>query len=123
MYKYACLKVTYILEQLGKYEFQSDIDKSNLTIQQLTMCDNGKYIYFGQIDPGNDKHEGQGIQVWDNGGIHEGYWHDGVAHGVGRRIYANGQVYEGSWVDGERSGYGVCTWPDKARYEGEKTGI
>lgn len=34
--------------------------------------------------------------------------------------FPSGAVYEGEWVGNMRDGYGKQTWPDGARYEGNR---
>jgi ATP-dependent protease ClpP protease subunit len=58
------------------------------------------------------------IQQYDNGGIYEGQFHNGVQHGQGTYRLPNGYEYIGAWVDGEIRGQGSATFPDGSIYEG-----
>ena len=40
----------------------------------------------------------------ENGGVHDGYWKNGVPHGFGKVTYENGDTYEGEFIDGKREG-------------------
>ncbi len=58
------------------------------------------------------------IQQYDNGGIYEGEFRNGVQHGQGTYRLPNGYQYTGEWVDGEIRGQGRATFPDGSIYEG-----
>ena len=55
---------------------------------------------------------------YDDGGIYEGSFKDGVQHGKGTYRQPNGYEYTGDWVDGEIRGMGVARFPDGSVYEG-----
>ena len=57
----------------------------------------------------DNKGNGQGTHTYDDGGVYEGEWKDGLRHGQGTHTYANGNVYEGEWKAGKRNGYGAYT--------------
>jgi hypothetical protein len=59
------------------------------------------------------------IQQYDNGGIYEGEFRNGVQHGTGTYRLPNGYEYTGEWVDGEIRGQGVARFPDGSVYEGQ----
>ena len=59
------------------------------------------------------------IQQYDNGGIYEGEFRNGVQHGQGTYRLPNGYEYTGTWVDGEIRGQGRAVFPDRSIYEGE----
>lgn len=40
------------------------------------------------------------------------------ANGEGKYIHNNGAMYQGFWKDDKQHGYGKETWPDGAHYEG-----
>ena len=56
------------------------------------------------------------IQQYDNGGIYEGEFRNGVQHGQGTYRLPNGYEYTGSWVDGEISGQGRAVFLDQSIY-------
>ena len=55
---------------------------------------------------------------YDDGGVYEGTFKDGVQHGTGTYTLPNGYEYEGAWVDGEIKGKGVARFPNGSVYEG-----
>lgn len=38
----------------------------------------------------------------ENGAVFEGWWMNGMRHGLGRIIYANQEMYYGLWVDDDK---------------------
>ena len=55
---------------------------------------------------------------YEDGGMYEGEFRDGLQHGVGTYRLPNGFEYTGDWVAGEISGQGVARYPSGAVYEG-----
>lgn len=53
--------------------------------------------------PSRQRH-GRGKQIWQDGSIYEGYWHNNVACGKGRLIHSDGDIYEGEWKDDKAHG-------------------
>ena len=45
---------------------------------------------------------------YDDGGVYEGTFKDGVQHGMGTYKLPNGYEYTGQWEDGEIKGEGIC---------------
>ena len=58
---------------------------------------------------------------YDDGGIYEGTFKDGLQHGTGTYTLPNGYEYVGDWVEGEIRGKGVARFPNGSVYEGEFT--
>ena len=44
--------------------------------------------------------EYKGIIIYDDGGIYEGHFNNGLENGKGRRILSNLEAYEGNYKDG-----------------------
>ena len=106
IYDYVCYDVRRVLQEIGKYDFNSK-PKDNLSTQQFKAYDDG-HKYFGQVNPQTNKYEGQGIYVFgSDSSIYEGFFRNNLANGRGRMIYANAQVYEGEWRNFKRHGYGT----------------
>lgn len=55
----------------------------------------------------NDKKEGYGIYVWDDGQKYEGYWKNNLRHGNGTVIFENGESLTGRWTNGSLNGIAV----------------
>ena len=72
--------------------------------------------YTGEWDYG--QFHGTGTFTWSNGDSYSGTWEHGIRHGEGTYTWANGDCYTGEWVDGERSGYGTYTWADGTTQSG-----
>ena len=58
------------------------------------------------------------IKQYDDGGIYEGTFRNGLQHGTGTYTLPNGYQYSGDWVDGEIRGNGVAYFPNGSSYEG-----
>jgi hypothetical protein len=56
---------------------------------------------------------------YDDGGIYEGTFKDGLQHGTGTYTLPNGYEYTGEWIAGEIKGRGVARFPNGSVYEGE----
>lgn len=54
-----------------------------------------------------------------SGSRYEGDWKDDKIDGHGVWVWQNGNLYEGAWKNGERSGNGMYWWPDGSRHIGE----
>ena len=53
----------------------------------------------------SNKREGKGTMSWKDSGItFEGSWREDKANGQGRMLFNDGSVYEGDWVNGQREG-------------------
>ena len=56
---------------------------------------------------------------YDDGGVYEGTFKDGLQHGTGTYTLPNGYEYAGDWVEGEILGRGTARFPNGSIYEGE----
>lgn len=56
---------------------------------------------------------------YDDGGVYEGTFKDGLQHGTGSYKLPNGYEYTGEWVEGEIRGQGTARFPNGSIYEGE----
>ena len=84
----------------GKYTYASNGQfKNDLRNGKGTeYYSNGNIKYDG--DWINDKYEGNGKYIWENGEYYIGQWKNGLSHGKGIEYYSNGKIkYEGDWVD------------------------
>ncbi|CAL5429574.1 unnamed protein product [Camellia sinensis] len=62
---------------------------------------------------------GSWVQVYSNGDVYEGEFHQGKCSGSGVYYYYMSGRYEGDWVDEKYDGYGVETWVKGGRYRGQ----
>ena len=60
---------------------------------------------------------GYGVEMYEHGGVYEGYFIDGIRHGKGKLSHAYGDVFEGDWKDGYRHGKGIYTHADGNVYD------
>ena len=74
-------------------------------------------IYEGEFS--GDKLNGKGKMVWKNGDVYVGEFKDGELIGYGKMVWKNGGLYEGDYLDGKRTGFGKYKWPSGGVYEGE----
>src|SRR5690554_3659450 len=58
---------------------------------------------------------------YDDGGVYEGTFKNGLQHGTGTYTLPNGYEYAGDWQDGEIKGKGTARFPNGSVYEGEFT--
>ena len=63
---------------------------------------NGNIKYEG--DWINDKKEGNGKYIWEDGNYYIGQFKNGLRNGKGTEYYSNGNIkYEGDWINGKFS--------------------
>ena len=75
-------------------------------------------VYYGEF--GNDKRNGVGIMVYDNGRLYEGNWKEDLKEGeAGFEKFPNGCMYSGAYIAGKPDGVGRYSWPNDEFYEGE----
>ena len=55
---------------------------------------------------------------YDDGGVYEGTFKNGLQHGTGTYRLPNGYEYTGTWTNGEILGEGVANFPNGSVYEG-----
>ncbi|KAL9663814.1 hypothetical protein QQ045_019205 [Rhodiola kirilowii] len=63
-------------------------------------------------------YEGE-FQVFSNGDVYEGEFHNGKCSGSGVYYYSMSGKYEGDWIDDKYDGHGVETWARGSRYRGQ----
>ncbi|CAE7730074.1 ARC3 [Symbiodinium pilosum] len=64
------------------------------------------------------KREGYGT-LFFKGGVFEGQWLQGSAHGKGAIHFQNGDTFEGTYAHNKKAGPGVYTWADGTKESGE----
>ena len=68
----------------------------------------------------NDKFEGKGKYIYDNGEYYIGEWKNGLRNGKGKYYYKNGNIrYEGDFVNDKAEGNGKYIWENGNYYIGE----
>ncbi len=82
-----------------------------------------KDIYEGEFK--NNKREGYGKYIWEDGEYYIGEYKNGLANGKGKIYYKNGSIkYEGDFVNDKFEGYGKYIWENGEYYIGEwKNGL
>ena len=73
--------------------------------------------YEGELK--DNKRQGKGTHIWDNGDKYEGEWFDDQKHGQGTSTWSDGDKYEGEWFEGKKEGKGKFTSIKGNIYEGE----
>ena len=77
-----------------------------------------KDIYEGEFK--NDKREGNGKYIWENGEYYIGQWLNGNKHGMGIIYYKDGNIkYEGDFVNGNAEGNGKYIYENGNYYIGQ----
>lgn len=74
-------------------------------------------IYEGEQTA--DVYDGRGCLIDAAGNLYEGYFKNGLRHGIGREFLQESIVYEGSFVNDKRHGKGLCCYRDGSKYEGD----
>ena len=68
-----------------------------------------------------DRREGPGKFVCEDGSYYIGSFENGLFNGKGREYYSNGKPrYKGDYVDGKREGKGKYIWRDGEYYVGHE---
>lgn len=66
----------------------------------------------------NDKKNGHGTQHYANGMIYNGEWKNGIYHGKGSLKYNSKEKYDGHWDNGKKDGQGTYTYASGVTYSG-----
>ena len=69
--------------------------------------------------PATAQDSARASKQYDDGGVYEGAFKDGLQHGQGTYRLPSGYEYTGEWVAGEIRGRGVARFPNGSVYEGE----
>ena len=91
------------------------INNNNNNNHHIKTYDEGKYE--GQLK--DNKREGKGTMLYNNGDKYEGEWKNDVIEGRGKFYWNDGEIYEGDWKNGVRDGKGIDIYIDKEKYEGD----
>ena len=73
--------------------------------------------YIGEFQ--NEKENGQGTLVWNDGEKYVGEWKDGNRTGQGSLIFNSGAKYTGDFIKGKRTGKGTMNYSDGGKYTGD----
>ena len=75
------------------------------------------FLYYGNIE--NNKYNGKGILIKNDGSSISGDWIDGICTGKAKLIIKNILEYEGDYKNNKKEGFGTEIYKDGSRYEGE----
>lgn len=109
---YQQLLQSRIYSEIGPWPYP-DVDNSHLV--SPVRFPSGE-LFFGCLV--GTKKQGYGIQVWPNGAIYEGWWHENLPSVYGMMIFSDGDVFAGEWESGEMNGLGVFTSYNKFEFLG-----
>ncbi|MCH1548312.1 MAG: retroviral-like aspartic protease family protein [Flavobacteriaceae bacterium] len=94
---------------------------SSYSQQDIVKCDTKKIYanaeYTGCLDVEN-KRDGYGIMIFNNGVTFEGNFKKDVKEGKGKITFIDGSFYNGEWINDKREGLGVFMKPNGDAYEG-----
>ena len=76
-----------------------------------------KFLYYGSMK--NNKYNGKGIMIKNNGNYISSDWIDGFCYGKGILKIQGYFEYEGDFVNNKKEGYGIEKYKDGSLYEGE----
>ena len=102
----------------GKILYEGDYNNDKAEGNGKYIYENGEY-YIGQFLDG-EKH-GKGIKYYKNGSIkYEGDFANNVYEGIGKYICENCKYYIGQWLNGKRHGKGTTYYKNGSiKYEGD----
>lgn len=121
-----------ILDWPGKPDYGQRIYRDNVTLYDG--------VYSGDFNQANALRTGQGHMNFNDGDVYDGWWIDGLKHGMGRQIskdgiylglwtndekscgtqlYPDGSIYVGQWFNGVQWGRGYMKYADGSQYEGQ----
>ena len=75
--------------------------------------------YRGEVHSESYRPDGKGFKVFQGKSLYEGYFSDGMCHGVGRGITSKGDMYQGGFRQDSMDGHGFYVYADGRIYEGE----
>lgn len=76
-------------------------------------------MYEGYFETKKGTKDGQGLMIYPDGALYDGWWKNGLPHGKGLKILPSKDVYYGEFNDGNMHGFGCFMRNDKSQYEGE----
>ena len=76
----------------------------------------GGYIYSGEFK--NNKKEGLGTIIWNNGCKYQGEFKNNQMNGTGMIDFSGNNYYQGDIKNGKMEGFGIFFWNDKRKYIG-----
>jgi len=88
-----------------------------LTEEARRHSPDGAPGYRGDLCP-KGKANGYGRQTYEDGGVYDGEWAQGVPHGEGTYLWTWGDRFTGEWVHGKKHGHGMHTYADGGRFIG-----
>lgn len=75
--------------------------------------------FRGEVHAENYRPDGRGFKVFKKVSLYEGYFSDGMCHGIGRGITSKGDLYQGGFRQDSMDGIGFYVYSDGRIYEGE----
>lgn len=94
-------------------------DNVETEIRNNIAFDDGS-VYYGEWKLGTNIKHGRGIQIWDDGSMYQGQFHNNKAHYLGKLIHQDGDFYEGEWFEGKAQGKGMfVSHYDGSFYKGD----
>lgn len=99
-------------------EIQIKICQSKISIENSSNHSIPDTVgYIGSWE--DEKREGFGTNLWENGDIYIGNWSNDMQNGWGKNIWADGSKYLGQYCNNIKEGVGEYTWEDGTFYIGE----
>ena len=101
---------------MGESRYDGFFENDRLNGRGILLFENGDYYDGEWVD---NRQEGFGEYHWADGSAYFGEWEDDLQNGEGELFLADGSSYSGDFVDGKYWGEGVFCYANGDRYEGE----
>ena len=99
-----------------KTNYSFPLTKQNMKNAGYPVRNIGKYSYDG--DWVDDKKEGNGFEIYENGESYCGYFKNDKKNGRGVYVFKNKNTYKGEWKNDKMNGKGVFKNSDGIETEG-----
>lgn len=92
----------YLLPAIDRYPEKFKIIKTLKDPNTYLMEFSPNLGYWGEWR--QDKRNGWGTYVWEDGQVYKGFWKDNLRHGKGVVYFNNGEQLKGEWINGKLNG-------------------
>ena len=113
----------HIKSVYNTYKFKNTVPYKGFNLtdkREFTNCDAIEGgLYEGYVNSITLQRDGQGLVIWNDNSIYDGWWYNDQPHGKGIKVFSNGDCYYGEFRHGKMTGKGSYHKEDDSKYEGE----